>query len=176
MTLYQKRQRLGNLKIVLNKLNHHLFDLRAKVVDLQEEVREDELKLYLATVEDAVTYIPPGRSGLRQQVKQTTTTQGISRRRDSAKIERYTTYINTLPEELKADFIKLDMSIIRDIWKSPRKLLLVEKLVDFCNAEGILVVAEGIECTEEATAVIEAGCHLLQGYHFGRPGSLPSEG
>lgn len=62
MTLYEKRQQLRGLKSAFNKLTHHLLDLRSRVQDLTEEIRQEELEIYLATVEGAVTYIPEGKS------------------------------------------------------------------------------------------------------------------
>jgi EAL domain-containing protein (putative c-di-GMP-specific phosphodiesterase class I) len=32
------------------------------------------------------------------------------------------------------------------------------------------VVAEGIETVEERDAIVDAGCDLLQGYFFAKPG------
>ena len=73
---------------------------------------------------------------------------------------------------LGPDFIKIDMTLVRDIHTSLRRVRLVSRMIDFANDEGIRVVAEGIENNEEAETVSGLGCHLLQGYYFGRPSPL----
>ena len=39
-----------------------------------------------------------------------------------------------------------------------------------CKDMGIVVVAEGIEVTEERDTIIDLGCDLLQGYVLAKPG------
>lgn len=76
---------------------------------------------------------------------------------------------------LDPDFIKIDMSIIRNLQRDQRRYGLVQRIVDFANDHGIQVVAEGIENESEAQTAAELGCHLLQGYHLGRPGQIAEE-
>ncbi|MBI5494599.1 MAG: EAL domain-containing response regulator [Deltaproteobacteria bacterium] len=71
--------------------------------------------------------------------------------------------------ELDPLFLKVDMSIVRNVHQSPRKRRLLEMLCRFGEATGTTVITEGIECEEEAEVVRASGAHLLQGYHFGRP-------
>lgn len=66
-------------------------------------------------------------------------------------------------------FIKVDMSIVRNVHKEPRKQRLVELLGKFAAADHSRVVAEGVESAEEAEALSACGAHLLQGYYFARP-------
>jgi diguanylate cyclase (GGDEF)-like protein len=73
---------------------------------------------------------------------------------------------------LGPDFLKIDMSMTRDIHKSPRKAKLVKRIIDFANDEGIQAIAEGIEVAEEADTMRALGCHLLQGYLLGAPKPL----
>ena len=61
------------------------------------------------------------------------------------------------------------MSIIRDVHLEPRKKRLVELLCRFAEATDAMIVAEGVENTEEMLALKECGAHLLQGYHFAKP-------
>ena len=71
--------------------------------------------------------------------------------------------------ELKPDFIKVDMSIVRNIHADMHKRRLVGLLGEFSRATGSILVAEGVETEPEAEALRETGAHLLQGYYFGRP-------
>lgn len=71
--------------------------------------------------------------------------------------------------ELQPSFIKIDMSIVRDIDHIPRKQRLFDLLCRFADATETLVVAEGIETAAEAETVKRCGAHLLQGYFYARP-------
>jgi EAL domain-containing protein (putative c-di-GMP-specific phosphodiesterase class I) len=73
--------------------------------------------------------------------------------------------------QLEPEVVKLDMSLVRDCDKQPKKLTLVRTMISMCNELGIQVVAEGIETLEERDAIVWAGCDLLQGYLFAKPGT-----
>jgi EAL domain-containing protein (putative c-di-GMP-specific phosphodiesterase class I) len=70
---------------------------------------------------------------------------------------------------LEPEFVKLDMSLVRNVHSSSVKQKLVGSMSALCRDMGIAVVAEGIEVVEERDAIIELGCELLQGYLFARP-------
>jgi EAL domain-containing protein (putative c-di-GMP-specific phosphodiesterase class I) len=71
---------------------------------------------------------------------------------------------------LEPEFVKLDMSLVRDVHKNPLKQKLVRSMTTLWKDMGITVVAEGIEVAEEREMIIELGCDLLQGYLLARPG------
>jgi EAL domain-containing protein (putative c-di-GMP-specific phosphodiesterase class I) len=71
---------------------------------------------------------------------------------------------------LDPDFVKLDVSLVRDIHKNPMKRKLVRYMTALCKDMGIKVVAEGIEVVEERDTIVELGCDLLQGYLLAMPG------
>jgi EAL domain-containing protein (putative c-di-GMP-specific phosphodiesterase class I) len=70
---------------------------------------------------------------------------------------------------LGPEFVKLDMSLIRDADKDPLKRKLIRSMAVLCKDLGIAVVAEGIETAAERDIVVELGCDLLQGYLHARP-------
>lgn len=72
--------------------------------------------------------------------------------------------------QLEPEVVKLDMSLVREVHKQPTKLTLVRTMIAMCRELGIQVVAEGIETPEERDAIVWAGCDLLQGYLFAKPG------
>ncbi len=72
--------------------------------------------------------------------------------------------------KLNPEFAKIDMSLVRDIHTSRIKRGLVSSLVSVCRRAGTVVVAEGIEVEDEARALLDLGCDILQGYFFARPG------
>jgi EAL domain-containing protein (putative c-di-GMP-specific phosphodiesterase class I) len=72
--------------------------------------------------------------------------------------------------QLEPEFVKLDMSLVRDVHKNPVKRKLVRSMTALCKDMGITVVAEGIEVAEERDVIIDLGCDLLQGYLLAKPG------
>lgn len=70
---------------------------------------------------------------------------------------------------LEPEFVKLDMSLIRDVHQSPTKRKVVRSMVNLAQDMGMLVVGEGVECVEESDTLIELGCDFLQGYLFAKP-------
>lgn len=71
--------------------------------------------------------------------------------------------------DLQPRYIKLDMSLTRNIDDDPRKQRLVQLLITFADATGAALIAEGVETAAEADILAQLGTHLMQGYHFGRP-------
>ncbi len=71
--------------------------------------------------------------------------------------------------ELQPNYLKVDMSMIRNVHNDERKQRLIEMLVKFAESTNARVVAEGIEVPEEAAALLDCGVHMLQGYWLGRP-------
>lgn len=71
--------------------------------------------------------------------------------------------------EVDPDFLKLDMSLIRDIDADPIKQHLVQTLVMFGEKTGAKLVAEGIETMRELKTLIELGVEYGQGYLFAYP-------
>ncbi|HMK92926.1 MAG TPA: EAL domain-containing protein [Thermoleophilia bacterium] len=73
--------------------------------------------------------------------------------------------------EVEPDFIKLDISLVRNIDTSIVKQKLVRTLRDFCLDAGIVLVAEGIETDEQLKALTELEIPYGQGFLFAHPGS-----
>ena len=71
---------------------------------------------------------------------------------------------------LEPEVVKVDMSLVRGIDKSPVKQKLVRSIIALCTELGIQLVAEGIETPAERDALIALGGDLCQGYLFAKPG------
>jgi diguanylate cyclase (GGDEF)-like protein len=71
--------------------------------------------------------------------------------------------------ELYPDFIKLDMSIVRDIHNNPFKIAILEALVNLASAMNSKIIAEGVETVDELLTVMKLGVGFAQGYLFARP-------
>lgn len=74
--------------------------------------------------------------------------------------------------KLKPDIIKLDRSLIQHIDSSSDQRTLAAALVQFSQAVGSQVIAEGVETTEELSALRSLGVTLAQGYLLGRPQAI----
>ncbi|MGL4791547.1 MAG: GGDEF domain-containing protein, partial [Anaerotignaceae bacterium] len=71
--------------------------------------------------------------------------------------------------DIKPQFIKLDLNLIRNIDKDEVKKLLCKAMTDFCKGAGIKLIAEGIESEEELKELIALGVDFGQGYFLGYP-------
>lgn len=70
---------------------------------------------------------------------------------------------------LEPEYVKLDMSLTRNVAASPLKSRLVSSMIDVCRDLRMHLIAEGVESASEAAALRALGCDMAQGYHFGRP-------
>ena len=70
------------------------------------------------------------------------------------------------------DAVKLDQAYVKQMAEDERCALLVRGFVRVFQEMGLHVVAEGIETEEQRQRLLEMGCHLGQGYLFGRPAPL----
>lgn len=67
------------------------------------------------------------------------------------------------------DFVKLDMTLVRNIDKYRERQDLVAGVIQYCHSKNIKVIAEGIESEEELREVLRLGADFGQGYYFSRP-------
>ncbi len=71
---------------------------------------------------------------------------------------------------LEPEFVKLDMSLVRDVDRNHTKETLVRSMTSLCKELGMQVVAEGVETRQECDLLVGLGCDFLQGYLFAKPG------
>ncbi|MCZ8108479.1 MAG: EAL domain-containing protein [Burkholderiales bacterium] len=70
--------------------------------------------------------------------------------------------------------VKLDKSFIADLPADAHSVAIVQAVTAIARALDLEVVAEGIETPEQSAAAGLLGCHIGQGWLFGRPGPLPA--
>lgn len=75
--------------------------------------------------------------------------------------------------ELRPDFIKLDMHLIRDVDTNDYKGRILRSLIDLAHNLDIPVIAEGVETHAEWRWLRNAGADLIQGYLFAKPDATP---
>ena len=72
------------------------------------------------------------------------------------------------------DGIKLDNSIVAGLETCDQDRAACHAAIASAHALDLLVIAEGVESESQAQALREAGCDMLQGFHFTKP--LPASG
>jgi PAS domain S-box-containing protein len=81
--------------------------------------------------------------------------------------------------ELRPDYVKLDISIVRGIDTNPARQAMAAGMCHFAAQSGTIIIAEGIETEAEAECLRNLGVPLGrggilgQGFHFARPSALP---
>ena len=81
--------------------------------------------------------------------------------------------------ELRPDYVKLDISIVRGIDTNPARQAMAAGMCHFAAQSGTIIIAEGIETEAEAETLrnlgvpLGAGGILGQGFHFAKPSPLP---
>ena len=69
-------------------------------------------------------------------------------------------------------FVKLDISLIRNVDTDPARQAMVAGMVRFAESVGCALIAEGIETENELTAVRLLQVGYGQGYHLARPATI----
>ncbi|MGV8917946.1 MAG: EAL domain-containing protein [Pseudomonas sp.] len=67
------------------------------------------------------------------------------------------------------DVLKIDQSFVRDMLTDKSDSAIIEAIIKMGQALGLELVAEGVETQEQAAALLEQGCQIMQGYLYSRP-------
>lgn len=81
-------------------------------------------------------------------------------------------YLKRLP----LDQLKIDQSFVRDLLTDANDASIARTIVTLAESLDLDVVAEGVETPEQRDMLSSLGCHLWQGYLFGRPGPASALG
>ncbi len=71
--------------------------------------------------------------------------------------------------EVQPEWLKIDMSLVRDCDSDEVRAGLIGSLVTFGESVGVELIAEGVETEEELVAIRELGVRYAQGFLFARP-------
>lgn len=69
--------------------------------------------------------------------------------------------------------IKIDRFLITDIHKNQNKQHFVRSTIEFAKLNNIMVLAEGVETSNELHTLIDLGVDYIQGFYTGRPAPEP---
>jgi EAL domain-containing protein (putative c-di-GMP-specific phosphodiesterase class I) len=67
------------------------------------------------------------------------------------------------------DKLKIDQSFTRDIGADASGSAITRAIIALGRSMRLLVVAEGVETSEQHRFLVESGCHSMQGFLFSRP-------
>lgn len=70
---------------------------------------------------------------------------------------------------LPLDRLKIDRSFVSNITHAPEELAIARTIIAIGQQLGLEIVAEGVETPEQALLLSENGCHIQQGWLFGKP-------
>lgn len=70
---------------------------------------------------------------------------------------------------LRPQFVKVDISIVREIHNNPVKQELLKAVTDIARKINAKILVEGVETPQELAVVRGFGCDYAQGYLLGRP-------
>lgn len=74
---------------------------------------------------------------------------------------------------LEPDYLKIDMSIVRNIDRDANRQMILRNIVYYARSREIQLIAEGVETRDEMEYLIRSGIHYLQGYYIGLPSPIP---
>ena len=74
-----------------------------------------------------------------------------------------------LLRDIRADVLKIDMSLLRGIESEQRNRAIVASIIGMAGSLGMDVITEGVETGTQLKSLIDMGCHRFQGYYFSRP-------
>jgi EAL domain-containing protein (putative c-di-GMP-specific phosphodiesterase class I) len=74
-----------------------------------------------------------------------------------------------LLHQLRPDYIKIDMELIRGVHNDEYKALIARKVIEIAGSFGIKTIAEGIESPDELAWAQANGADFAQGYLISRP-------
>ena len=78
------------------------------------------------------------------------------------------TYLKRLP----VDALKIDQSFIRDATTDANDAEIIRAIVAMAQSLNLMVIAEGVETSQQLEFLQHIGCHFYQGYLFSEPQEL----
>ncbi|WP_404464459.1 EAL domain-containing protein [Vreelandella aquamarina] len=74
-------------------------------------------------------------------------------------------YLKSLP----LDTLKIDIAFVKDLTLDMQATPIAATIIALAESLGLDVIAEGTETADQCTVLARLGCHVYQGYYFGKP-------
>ena len=74
-----------------------------------------------------------------------------------------------LLKDLKLDVLKIDMKFLDSTDDPQRAEIILENIIHMAQQLQMVVIAEGVETSDQLQMLREKGCDLFQGYYFSKP-------
>jgi EAL domain-containing protein (putative c-di-GMP-specific phosphodiesterase class I) len=74
--------------------------------------------------------------------------------------------------QINIDTLKIDKQFIDNIGLSKRSSVITKTIIKMAQHLDLEVCVEGVETKIQSDLLLEFGCHLMQGYFYGRPQPL----
>lgn len=71
--------------------------------------------------------------------------------------------------DLPLDTLKIDKSFITSITRQPADQAIVSAVISLARKLDIRVITEGVEQADQVAWLAREGCHIVQGYYYGKP-------
>ena len=75
------------------------------------------------------------------------------------------TYLHRLP----VNTLKIDKSFIDRMFNDTTQNSIIKNIIDMAHTMKMVVVAEGVEKSDQVSFLAQTQCDYIQGYYFGRP-------
>ena len=146
-TSYKQLIQLDFVQLVMNILHEQLLEPRYLNLEITEDEAMEDMDLIIKILLELKSY------GIKISTDDYGT--GYSSIR----------WINSLP----IDAIKIDRSLIINLDKNSKSIVIIKSIIAAANSLNIKVVAEGIETEKEFVTLKELHCDYIQGYLIGKP-------
>ena len=74
-------------------------------------------------------------------------------------------YLKSLP----LDTLKIDIAFVKDLTLDMQATPIAATIIALAESLGLDVIAEGTETADQCRVLARLGCHVYQGYYFGKP-------
>ncbi len=160
--IWQQMGREFSLAVNVSAIQFHQSDLAGAIDDILQETGLQPHRLELEITE----------SLLMQNVETAVQTmQKINRLGVKLAIDDFGTGYSSLSylKRFPVEKIKIDRSFIRDLEVDTDSLAITRAIIELGHVLDLKVVAEGVECEQQAQILDELGCDLLQGFYLSHP-------
>jgi len=76
-------------------------------------------------------------------------------------------------KQFPIDILKIDQSFVRDVLENVKDAAIITTIIHLGENLGMDIIAEGVECREQAEILKAANCHKAQGFYYSKP--LPAK-